>query len=581
LRRFPTSPWIPCARMYRIALVAVLVACNSSGKGAPADSPNVIDASVDAPVATSMTCEQLSPLPSGTCSVTAGSTTKLLKGDVVTLATVFIGGQVAVDETGAITCVGCDCAQGGETTITCPGATISPGLINTHDHITYAQDMPYTNTGERYEQRSDWRIGERGHTKIPSTGGASADQIHWGELRFLMGGATSTVGSGGAPGMIRNLDVDTDNGGLNLKPVVFDTFPLDDTSGIQLTSTCNYNGTAVTAATVATDVAFEPHTSEGIDGVARNEFMCESSATYDTTAPGLSNNLLLPQTAMIHAVGLEPEDYRLMSSAGTSMIWSPRSNITLYGDTARVTVAARLGVKIALGTDWMPTGSMNLLRELACADSYNTTYLGSFFSDQQLWEMVTTTAAKITATDSKLGSLDTGHLADITIFAGHGLSPFRAVITAQPQDVALVMRAGTVLYGDDASVSALATGCDVLDVCGTSKRVCLTSEIGKSLAALTTAVGTIYPAFACTTPTNEPSCTPMRSMSVAGSTIYTGVSSATDSDGDGIPDATDNCPSVFNPIRPVDNGVQADADHDGLGDACDPCPLDPNTACTQ
>ncbi len=40
--------------------------------------------------------------------------------------------------------------------------------------------------------------------------------------------------------------------------------------------------------------------------------------------------------------------------------------------------------------------------------------------------------------------------------------------------------------------------------------------------------------------------------------------SLTDSDGDGIPDAFDDCPNAADPS-------QTDADHDGIGDACDPC----------
>ena len=557
-------------------ILLFVIGCSHSSPGNSIDAAGTgADAGPTGPITM---CAALTPPTTGTCDVTAGSAAKILEGNVLTSASIYMNGQVAVDPTGNITCVGCNCAQGGETMINCAGATVSPGLINTHDHLTYTQDLPYTDTGERYEQRSDWRIGERGHTKITSVGSATDDQIRWGELRFLMGGATSTVGSGGVPGLLRNLDIANDSGGLGLKPVVFDTFPLGDTSGIQLTSTCNYDGTSVETATeVAGDLAYEPHTSEGIDAVARNEFMCESSATYDTTTPGVSNNLLSQQTAMIHAVALEPADYKMMATAGTSMIWSPRSNITLYGDTARVTVASRLGVKIALGTDWLLTGSMNMQRELACADTYNKTYLDTFFTDQQLWEMVTTTAATITKTDAKIGSLATGHLADISVFAGNGKPPFRSVIEAQPQDVALVMRAGTVLYGDDAAVSALALQCDTVNVCGTGKRVCMYTEVLKTLASLTTAAGAVYPAFECGTPTNEPSCTPRRPASVSGSTIYTGVPSATDSDGDGIPDAMDNCPTVFNPIRPVDNGTQADADHDGVGDACDPCPLDANT----
>ena len=40
-----------------------------------------------------------------------------------------------------------------------------------------------------------------------------------------------------------------------------------------------------------------------------------------------------------------------------------------------------------------------------------------------------------------------------------------------------------------------------------------------------------------------------------------------DSDGDGVPDARDDCPAVA-------NADQRDTDGDGIGDACDPCPAD-------
>jgi hypothetical protein len=53
--------------------------------------------------------------------------------------------------------------------------------------------------------------------------------------------------------------------------------------------------------------------------------------------------------------------------------------------------------------------------------------------------------------------------------------------------------------------------------------------------------------------------------------------SATDRDGDGVADSTDNCPDVFNPARPLDGTTQADTDMDGAGDACDKAPLDAKT----
>jgi hypothetical protein len=82
-------------------------------------------------------------------------------------------------------------------------------------------------------------------------------------------------------------------------------------------------------------------------------------------------------------------------------------------------------------------------------------------------------------------------------------------------------------------------------------------------------------------PTDEPSCVPARNgmgsfpaPEVDGSNAYSGELTMTDGDGDGIADDVDNCPCIFNPIRPLDEGAQADFDGDGTGDACDPCPLD-------
>ncbi len=557
-------------------LVFGLVACGD-------DDPHQMDpdAGVDPDSGVEETvCEELTPLPSGTCEVTTLGAARLIKGNILTPQSVLRGGQVAVDATGQITCVGCDCAQGGETTIVCPTGTVSPGLINTHEHITFQQAEPYTDTGERYEHRHQWRKGSEGHTKIPSSGGASGAKISFGELRYIMGGATSIVGSGGQPGLLRNLDNVSNQEGLNRTAVEFETFPLGDSGGAMRTADCNY-GTIVTPDSIANVKSFEPHTAEGINLAAQNEFRCQSSTTYDTTAPGLSLNLLLPKTAMIHGIGLTPHDYGAMAAAGTALIWSPRSNITLYGDTARVTTAARLGVEIALGTDWMPTGSMNMLRELRCADELNQTYFNKYFSDKQLWEMTTLNAAAVTATDDAIGMLAPGHVADIAIFAGNGKSHYRSIIEAEPKDVVLVMRGGKVLYGDAPAVEGLASECDTLEVCGEQKRVCLKSEIGKTWSELQTAVGTIYPAFACGTPAKEPSCVPTRPMAINGSTVFTGQPTAEDSDGDGIPDASDNCPSVFNPVRPLDDGMQGNADGDAEGDACDVCPLDADTTtCT-
>lgn len=518
-----------------------------------------------------VTCETLAPIAAGTCEVTGSGAERLIKGDVLGRHTILRGGQVLVDGSGTITCVGCDCADmaSSPTEITCPDGVVSPGLINAHEHITFIQNDPYTDTGERYEHRHDWRRGNNDHTEITGySGSASQNAKLWGELRYIMGGATSIIGSGDVDGLMRNLDTDKQEG-LGQPPVDYDTFPLGDSNGTTLDNGCFYPSITSNADISALDAYF-PHVAEGIARTARNEFVCTE------TAQNGGEDLLEPQSAYIHAVGLEPIDYVRMADQGTSLIWSPRSNITLYGDTAVVSAAARLGVNIALGTDWIPTGSMNLQRELSCADSWNETYLDGFFTDRELWQMSTANAASAAAVDDVIGQLAPGLVADIAIFDGSVHADHRAVIDAEPQDTVLVMRGGEVLYGDDALVQVLGTGsCDTIDVCSVDKALCAQNDFGKSYTQLASDVGGIYPLFFCgATPDDEPSCHPMRAES--GFPMYDGNPTASDSDGDGIDDGSDNCATVFNPVRPLDDGVQADFDLDGVGDACDECPMDPD-----
>lgn len=522
-------------------------------------------------------------LPNGeTCAVSAGGAAKLISGDVLAPSGLLKGGQVLIDAAGHIACVGCHCAAQapGATEIACAGAVISPGLINAHDHLGFTQNPPHPDSGERFEHRHDWRLGLRGHTKIPAPGGADAGQLTWGELRFLLTGATATAGAGGAPGLLRNLDDPAGLEGLATRSARLQTFPLDDATGILRAGDCNYGPHPDRAGRVALSHAYVPHVAEGIDDEAHNEFSCVSDPAFDVDphagGPQASNDLIRPRTAVVHGVALRPADFAAMAAEKADLVWSPRTNVALYGDTAPVTVAARAGVNIALGTDWTISGSANLLRELRCADDFNRRYLDRFFTDRELWEMATVNSARALRVDRQVGALRRGLAADVAIFDAQGHDGYRAVIDAEPADVLLVLRGGKVLYGDETLVAGLVTpgSCESLAVCGSAKAVCELAELGTNLAALTAHNAASYPAFFCGVPAGEPSCTPARSASVGGSTTYDGVAREGDADGDGIEDAADNCPQVFNPVRPMDHGLQADADGDGVGDACDSSPLD-------
>lgn len=520
----------------------------------------------------------LPPVASGLCAYQPGDSSLLLQGDLLMPDTVLLNGDVLIGSDGRIACVGCDCASNpnyaSARLLSCPGATISPGLINAHDHITYSDAAPVDHGTERYEHRHDWRRGIRGHTKI-STSASPAGRELWAEVRAIVSGTTSISGSGSGENMARNLDRTAGLDGITSDAWDYTTFPLGDSSGTMDDSSClNYN-----IDTPTPGKPYQPHVAEGIDEFAHNEFVCMSDENADLT--GSAD--IVPDAALVHAIALNTADIVEVAAKNTSIIWSPRSDVSLYGLTAPVTAAQRLGVNIALSTSWLPMGSLNLFRELQCAQDLNTTYYDGQFTDKDLFRMVTINPARAAKMDTDIGSLLDGRLADITIFESGAGQGYAVVTNANEENVALVLKGGIPMHGNVPIMDvlgAIAPACEAINLCGKEQRICLEREApGNTYAALDAIFE--YPLVSCASPPpNERTCIPSR-VSPNTAPNFNGMPIADDADGDGIADALDNCPLVFNPPLPIGDAAQEDTDGDNEGDACDICPLDSyTTICT-
>jgi hypothetical protein len=330
---------------------------------------------------------------------------------------------------------------------------------------------------------------------------------------------------------------------------------------------------------------FLPHVAEGLGRAASNEFRCLSE-------PGEhSKDLVEDGTSIVHGIGMTAEQIRELGAEQGQLVWSPRTNIALYGDTADVLTYRNFDVPVALGTDWSITGSPNMLHEVGCASKYGNKHLDAKIKPSDVWRMATVQGARALGAGDEIGRLEDGYVADVALFSGTEANPYRRITDGHTEDVRLVLRGGLPLFGDSSLVEGASAAwssagpdpsreCTAVETCGASRLACVAGDTADRGTKVdfrqleSAGSGDSYPLFHCANDElDEPTCDVAPAAAGDG-----GVTP--DADGDRVRDGADNCSSLFNPTRPLASGGQLDSDGDGQGDPCDPCPTDPDDECT-
>lgn len=395
-----------------------------------------------------------------------------LTGTLVTPDEIIPNGTLLI-QNGRIAAVGAHVSVPEGATIVATNGIIAPGLIDLHNHLTW-NIFPRWKPIEEFGNRYDWQqkpvynvLMTAPHAAIVSEGLECAAE-RYAEVKAITQGETSVIGSLHGPcnsGLARNLDDDP-----SLGRIIYNVFPF------RMTETELKDAKDALAAHGSLFI----HVAEGApnDASAAREF-----------AMLKGRGLLTSGVSLIHAVALKPEDFAEMSKSGVGFVWSPRSNIELYGDTANVAAAKANNVVTALAPDWSPTGSEGLLSEL----NYAATWVQSLkkkpedkslFDDKTLLTMATANPAKLAHIDDKLGQLKPGYLADILVLHPHGEQfghdAYWAVTHATPEDISLVMIDGKAVYGDPDVMKQLTdvSKLESLEICGVQKSISFTSEPG-------------------------------------------------------------------------------------------------------
>ena len=411
-----------------------------------------------------------------------------LRGRVVTMDSGFSvrdDGVVYIDK-GAIVAV-LDRAQptpaGFETAVPVnTGGSLYPGLIELHNHLAYNALPLWSPVPKLFQHRGQWpdhpdyrKLISGPMTVIGKTRDAQgkaallAPLVRYVECKCLMGGVTTSQGimlnsNAGIQryyrGILRNVEQTDDPDLAEAQGRIAD---------VDARSARSFFGRLKKE-----DSCFLLHLSEGVTPHGQAHSPARKHFLALEIAPG--EWAINDRLAAIHAAGLLPEDFDVLARHQGSMIWSPLSNLLLYGATARVEEARRAGVRMGLGSDWAPSGSKNLLGELKVAWLYSQHLLSGLFSARDLVAMATRDAAAILKWGQALGSIEAGKRADLLVVNGKTGDPYELLIRARETSIRLVMINGVARYGLPALMSSLGAAGEAVRVGGKQRRLFLAQE---------------------------------------------------------------------------------------------------------
>lgn len=373
------------------------------------------------------------------------------------------------------------------------GGTIYPGLIDLHNHLAY-NALPMWMVPKRFTNRSQWgkgpeyrRLVSGPMTVVGKTPELLPAVVRYVECKNLVAGVTTSQGielfsNAGVRrhyrGLIRNVE-QTDEAELPEAGTRVADVDAASREGF--------------LARLKKRRCFLLHLSEGIDDAARTHF---EALRFPQGEWAIHQSL-----CGIHCAALRAEHFDIMGSRKASMVWSPMSNLLLYGQTADVRAARDGGVRIGLGADWSPSGSKNLLGELKVAKAANE-LSGEPFNDRQLVAMATREAAAILGWEKLLGSLEQGKRADLICVAGRSADPYAQLLAAKETSMRLVLINGVPRFGTNAlmkAVGAAGAGAELVRIGGQQRTLQLeqrTADPVVGAISLAEAVETMTRSFA-------------------------------------------------------------------------------------